>query len=199
MLVTHFLTLLSGFWYVLGALLLTHFYIVSIDFFFDPYILTRLSATQHPQPEDVHPEFPPQVQRFHPYSRDLQQQQEMIAGRPVNPRSAQLGDQLINASGARNPYGIPVTMNQRSLANSARTLSQHGPPYLGSASGPLTGIARLPYFPLAGFAQGSNYIGVLNIKSSTRSQQSKKRKRGGGTSSPRKRKGENNISHKEVY
>lgn len=70
----------------------------------------------------------------------------MTTDHSVDPRSVQLGDQSINTSGDQKPYGILVVMDQRFLANSA-TLSQHCPPYLGSASGPLTGIAHLPYFP----------------------------------------------------
>jgi len=155
---------------------------------------------QHPQPEDVYPEFPAQPQSFPPYSCDFQQQ-EMITDRPIDPGSTQLNDPSINASGARNPYSIPIAMDQRFLVNSASTLSQHRPPYLGSASGPLTGIAHVPYFPPVGFTQGNNYIGVLNIESPTHSRQTKKRKRGGGTSPSRnlKHKGKNNISCKDVY
>jgi len=157
-------------------------------------ILMRLSAMQHPQPKDVYPEFPPQPQSFHPHSRDFRQQ-EMITGRPVDPRSLQPGDRSMNASAARGPYSIPITMDQRHLANSASALSQHRPPYLGSAPGPLIGIAHLPYFPTAGFAQGNNYIGVLNIESPTHDKQRKKRKRDGGTSPSRKRKGEYTVTY----
>ena len=119
----------------------------------------RLLAMQRPQPDNVYPEFPSQPQAFHPHSRDFRQQ-DTIADHPVDPS--------INAPTARNPYSIPFVMDQRYLANAASTLSQPHPPYLGSAPGPLAGIASLPYFPTAGFAQGNNYIGVLNIESPTR-------------------------------
>jgi len=162
-------------------------------------ILTRLSAMQHSQPEAAYPEFPSQPQSFHPHSHDFRQH-EMSTDHPVDPRSSQPADRSINVSAAQNPYGIPIAMDQRFLANSASTVSQHYPPYLGSAAGPLTGVPHLPYFPMAGFTQGNNlsYIGVLNVESPTRSKQSKKRKRG-GTSPSRKCKGEYNISHAEEY
>ncbi len=149
---------------------------------------------QHPQPEDVRPEFPPQPPSFHPHAHDPQQW-EMGTNYQVDPRYPQPANQSIHASATRNPYSIPTAMDQRFLANSASTLSQHCPPYLGSMpSGTLTGIPHLPYFPTGGFAHGNNYIGVVNIESPTRPKQSKKRKRGGGTSPSRKRKGKYNIS-----
>jgi len=156
------------------------------------------TTMQHPQPEAAYPEFPPQMQSPHPHPHNFQQQ-EMITGHAVDSRPSQHADQSTNATAARNPYGIPITMDQRFPANSASTLSQRCPQYLGSAPGPLTGIPHLPYFPPAGFAQGNNYIGVLNIESPTRPRQSKKRKRAGGASPSRKRKGKYDISHKEVY
>ena len=192
---SHFLTFLPSFWYVLG-----HSYSLLYScngIFFNPYTLTRLLAMQYPQPEDVFPEFPSQPQSFQLHSRDFRQQ-EIPTNHHVDPRSVQLDDPSISVSGDRNPNGIPVTMDQRYLANSA-TLPQHCPPYLGSASGPLTGFAHVPYFPTAGFTQGNNYIGVLNIESPTHCKQSKKRKRSGGDSPSKRRKGKNNISYKEVY
>jgi len=149
-------------------------------------ILTHLSIVQHPQPENVYPEFPPQMQSSHPHSSDFQQQ-GAITDHPVDSRPFQPLDQSTIASVAQNPYGIPTTMYQRFLAKPGSTLSQHCPPYVGSVPGPLTGIA-LPYFPTGGFPQGTNYIGYLNIESPTRPKQSRKRKR----------KGEYNISHEEV-
>ena len=115
---------------------------------------------QHPHPEDVYPDFPPQ---------------------PDRPTAA---------SAARNPYALPMVMDPRFLANPASALPQQCPPYFGSTpSGPLTSIA---HHPMMGFAQGNNYIGVLNIESPTRPRQSKKRKRDGdGDTAPsRRRKGE---------
>ena len=89
-----------------------------------------------------------------------------------------------------------MMMGPRFLANPASALSQHCPPYLGSApSGLLTGIA---HHPTMGFAQGNNYIGVLNIESPTRPRKDKKRKRDGNAAS-RKRKGKYNTLRKEVY
>jgi hypothetical protein len=152
---------------------------------------------QHPQPEDVYPEFPPQSQSFHLHSQDFQQQ-EMITDCPIDSRSLQSADRSINTPAARDPYNIPITMDQRLLANPASALSQHCPPYFGSAPGPLTGIVHLPYFPSTGFAQGNSYIGVLNIESPTHAKQSKKRKQG-GTSTFWRRKGEYNMLRKEVY
>jgi hypothetical protein len=154
---------------------------------------------QHLRSEGNCLEFPPHPQSFHPHSHDFWQQ-EVVTGHSVDLRPTQPSDQLINASAVGNPNSIPVTMDLRFLANSAGTLSQLRPPHLGSAPSLLTGIPHLPYFLTAGFAQGNNYIGVLNIESPTRPKQSKKRKRG-GTSPSQRRKGKNNISisHKELY
>ena len=141
---------------------------------------------QHPQPEDVHSEFPPPPPSFHPHAHNFQQW-EMGTDYQVNPRFSQPTDQSINASVTRNTYSIPNVMDQTFLANSASTLPQRCPPYLGSTpSGTLTDIPHLPYLPTVGFAHGNNYIGVVNIESPTRPKQSKKRKRGGGTSPSRK-------------
>ena len=108
----------------------TYFYVVAMEFFQPVHgmcdILMRISAMQHPQPEDVYPEFPPQPQSFHPHSRDFRQQ-DMITDRPVDPRSLQPGDRSMNASAARAPYSTPITMDQRHLANSASALSQRCP------------------------------------------------------------------------
>jgi hypothetical protein len=70
-----------------------------------------------------------------------------------------------------------------------------GPPYLGSASRALTGITHLPYFPIVGFAQGNNNIGVLNIESLAHARQSES----GVVAPPRKHKYEYNILRQEVY
>ena len=43
-------------------------------------------------------------------------------------------DQTIHVSATRNPYSIPAAMDQTFLANSASTLSQHCPLYLGTSS-----------------------------------------------------------------
>jgi len=143
---------------------------------------------QHPHPEDVYLEFPPQPQSLHQHAHDLRQRE----------MGADYADQPTTASAAQNPYGLPMVMDPRFLqvANSASALSQHRPPYPGSApSGLLTGIA---HHPMVGLAQGNNYIGVLNIESPTRPRQSKKRKRDGDTAS-RKRKGMYDTLCKEVY
>jgi len=152
---------------------------------------------QHAQPEDVYLEFPPQPQILHPpYVHDLRQQ-EMGTDCLVHPRSSQPADRSINASATRNPYGLPMMMDPRFLANPASTLSQHYPPYLSTTpSGLLTGIA---HHPTVGFSQGNNYINVLNIESPTRPKQSRKRKRDSGIAPSRKRKGMYNLSHGEVY
>jgi hypothetical protein len=93
----------------------------------------------------------------------------------INPRFSQPADQSINVSVTQNTYSIPNVMDQMFLANSASTLPQCHPPYLGSTpSGTPTGIPHLPYFLTAGFAHGNNYIGVINIKSPTCLKQSKK-------------------------
>jgi hypothetical protein len=154
---------------------------------------------QHLQSEGNCPEFPPHPQSFHPHSHNFWQQ-KMVTGHSVDLRPTQPSDQLINVSAVGNPNSIPVTMDPRFLANLAGTLSQLHPPHLGSAPSPLTGILHLPYFPMVGFAQGNNYIGVLNIESPTRPKQSKKQKCG-GTSPSQRCKGKNNISisHKELY
>ena len=64
---------LSCAYYAISHFLTGHFYsfLYSCNgIFFNLYILMRLSAMQHPQPEDVYPEFPPQPQSFHPYSHN---------------------------------------------------------------------------------------------------------------------------------
>ena len=81
-------------------------------------ILMRLSVMQHPQP-DLYPEFPLQPQR---HSRDFQQQ-EMITDHPLDLRFLQPTDPSMNASAARDSYSIPITTDQRPLANSASALS----------------------------------------------------------------------------
>ena len=103
------------------------------------------TTMQHPRPDGIYPEFLPQP------------------------------DRPTTVSATQNPYALPTVMDPRFLAHPASALSQHCPPYFGSApSGPLTGIA---HHPMMGFAQGNNYIGVVNIESPTRPRQSKKRKR----------------------
>ena len=137
-------------------------------------ILLRLLTMQHPQPEDIHSELPPDTQGFHPNAPEFRQW-EMGTGYQVDPRCSQPTDQPNNAPSTQNPYGIPIAVDQRFLPNLANTLPQRYPPYLGSTpSGTLTGIPHLPYFPTPGFAHGNNYIGVVNIESPTHSKQTKK-------------------------
>lgn len=159
----------------------------------------HLLAMQHLEPEAIYPKFLPQPQSFYLLSHDFWQQ-EISTGYPVDARSSQPADWSINVPTAWNPYGVPITMDQRFLANLASTLPQHYPAYLGSASGPLTGIPHIPYFPSAGFTWGNilNYINVLNIESPTHGKPSKKQKQG-GTSPSQKCQGEYNISHKDKY
>jgi len=94
---------------------------------------------------------------------------------PAYPRSSQHADQPINASATQNPYGLPMVMDPRFLANPASTLPQNCPPYLGSTpSGLLTGIAH--HLAAVGFPQSNQYISVVNIESPTRPRQNKKQK-----------------------
>jgi len=81
---------------------------------------------QHPQPEDAYLEFPPQPQIFHPHAPDFRQQ-EVGTDYQVDPRFSQPADQSINVAATQNPYGIPIAMDQRFLANSASTLAQRPP------------------------------------------------------------------------
>lgn len=165
----------------------THSYIATTFF----GLLTHFSAMQNPQPQDVYPEMPPQLQSFHLHAHDFRRQ-EMGTNYPVHPRSSQSADRSINASATQNPYGLPMVMDPRFLTNPAGNLSQPYPPYISSTpSGLLTGI---PHHPTVGFTQGNQFINVVNIESPTRPKQTKKRKRrNSGTTQPRKRKCKYNI------
>ena len=56
---------------------------------------------QHPQPEDVYPEFPPQPQSLHLHAHDLQQR-EMGTDYPIYPISSQPADRPTTVSATQN-------------------------------------------------------------------------------------------------
>jgi hypothetical protein len=71
---------------------------------------------QHPQPEDVCLESPPQPPSFHPHVHDFQQW-EMGTDYHADPRYPQLADQSIHASASRSKVPCSCTLFTAFLLN----------------------------------------------------------------------------------